>query len=688
MASNMASKGASPSGIHRAEIDTTAPFESVKEAVSLFGEKVLGRQVFAHTIKRSPGGEKWGSKNRELHLIQKELSKAQEQLKNAESTKSRALREVEKAKKVVESLTVQLEKAKQSTVHATEASEAARKRAEELQAVDEKAVEGGNTVWKAEVDEARKQHSLALAELNSTKQELRKLKQEHASALEAQALAVKQAENSASKEEANLRKIEELSKEISEINDSLIFVKIASSEAEKERAAIVAEKEDEAAKDAKAIQELHKQIEALKEELNASRDLESKWIAMKAEVEYLEKEVQGAKASHADIGKAQLDANEKLCALKTEIEVAKNTLPDLERSRETNALEIDEVKSNLLKAIEEGSSLKQQLEMLSTELDQVRKELAGLRRKEAEAEAAVATLNAELHKVRSNLAGALAAEAKAKGEASSLSLSLQQMTSEAEAAKREKDMLEAEVEKAKLEAEERKVEIETAERRLQDALKEAEVAKAAEAVAIAKIKDLSDKTTAARASTSEHSAEITISEGEYKSLNRKVDESKELADMKVGVAMAHIEAVEAGGQEAQLRFDKVNKEIEDMKSSEEEALKAAERADAAKRAVESELRRWREQEERKRAASVASIPDAANNGDNDSNNPSQKNTVHTESLAEVLNLQIPSPELLKDEHSLEGYAHLRKKKPHIPKIGRIFSKSKGRPSDNNLVSHH
>jgi hypothetical protein len=118
---------------------------------------------------------------------------------------------------------------------------------------------------------------------------------------------------------------------------------------------------------------------------------------------------------------------------------------------------------------------------------------------------------------------------------------------------------------------------------------------------------LSERTNAARASTSESGAKITISREECEALSRKVEESDTLAEMKVAAAVAQIEAVKASENEALKRLEAAQKDIEDMRAATEEASKRAEMAEAAKRAVEGELRRWREREQKKAADTASRI---------------------------------------------------------------------------------
>ncbi|KAJ4829065.1 hypothetical protein Tsubulata_004402 [Turnera subulata] len=126
-------------------------------------------------------------------------------------------------------------------------------------------------------------------------------------------------------------------------------------------------------------------------------------------------------------------------------------------------------------------------------------------------------------------------------------------------------------------------------------------------MALDQIKALSERAIAAHALTSEFGAKITISRDEFDALSRNVEESDTLAEMKVAAAIAQVEAVKASENEAIKKLEAMEKEMDDIKKATEEASKRAEMAEAAKRAVEGELRRWREREQKKAAETASRI---------------------------------------------------------------------------------
>lgn len=557
------------------EIDTRAPFQSVKDAVSLFGEGAFSGEKPAIKKTKPHSAERVLAKETQLHLAQKELKKLKEQLENAEATKAQAHVELERAKRTLDDLTHKIKtvsEAKESAIRATEAAKNQTKQLEEANPMGT----GGD--WKRELESSREQYMAAITELDAAKQGLRKIRQDCDATIEEKTAAFKQAAEAEHSAKANLERAGELYKEITAVQDSIGQVKIAIMESQQEETKIYTEKDARKQSYKAKIDESAKKLLGLKNEIDpeVARNLESQLADTASQIGALQEEMDNAKASDLDSVKYVTS-------------------------------ELDGAKESLHKVAEEESSLRSLVESLKLELESVRKEHSELKEKEAETESLAGNLHVKLRKSKFELEAALKTESKVIGASEEMISTLNQLSSETENARFEAEETKKQAEDFSREAEATRTELEAAEKRLRVALVEAEEAKAAEARALGEIKIVSEKTNAVRASTSESGARISISKEEFKSLSRKVEESNILAEMKVAAAMAQVEAVRASENEALKKLDAIRKEIDDMKAATAAALKRAEMAEAARKAVEGELRRWREREQKKAAEAASRI---------------------------------------------------------------------------------
>lgn len=515
------------------------------------------------------------AKETQLHLAQKELNKLKEQLKNAETTKAQSHEELEKAKKTVDELTQKLRTVTESKESAIKATEASKNKLAEANG-DNSVV--NDVAQKQDMENKREQYMAAIAELDTAKQLLRQMHQECNAAMATKSAAFKQAAEAEGAAKANMEKASELSKEITAANEAIGLVKEATILVQEEQGKIFAEKEVQKQSYKATLEDSAKKSLALKKEINpeVTKNLESQLAETVNEIGCVKKEMENAKASDID-------------------------------SVRTVTLELDDAKGSLHKVVEEESLLRTMVESLKLELENVKREHLELKEKEAETESIAGTLHVKLQKSKSELEAAILEESKARGDSEEMISTLQQLSSESENARLEAEEMKKKAEELKKEAEATKITLEEAEEVLKVALEEAEEAKAAEASALEQIKILSERTHAARASTSESGAQITISRDEFEALSRKVEESEKLSEMKVAAAVAQVEAVKASEHEALKRMEATQKEIEDMKAATQDALKKAEMAEAAKKAVEGELRRWRDRELKKAADAASRI---------------------------------------------------------------------------------
>ncbi|EOA18525.1 hypothetical protein CARUB_v10007080mg [Capsella rubella] len=317
------------------EIDTRPPFQSVRDAVSLFRQVSFSKKQqqpprLSSSSSPSQDTTDVSEKETQLLLAEQEMDRVKLCLDGSVAAKARALSDLDSAQRKAADLRVKIESTKHSRKCAIYTKHTMYQRLEQLESE------------KQETERAREDYILTTAELFMAKHELAELKKQFNISVEERLAELQRAEEAECASMVNSNKIKDMSHEVAEMRDAAERLK--SDAARKKEEGEKIEEESIAARETYAA--MRREAEQRLEELKRGCDPE-----LRQDIEEL-----------AEI----TSENEKL---QEELELAR---------------ELKEAKSAMQEICDEESSYKSLVGSLTVELDGVQRENRELKEKEKE----------------------------------------------------------------------------------------------------------------------------------------------------------------------------------------------------------------------------------------------------------------------------------------------------------------
>lgn len=639
-----------PESPYRGLIDTAAPFESVREAVTKFGGIVDWKAHKAQMMERRKLIQV------ELENIRTEIPLCKEELEAAEMTKSQVVDELEHTKRLIEELKHQLEKVQVEEAQAKQDSELAQLRAQEI---EHGVADEASAIARTQMEVAKERHEKAVAELKSVKEELASVHEQYAALVDERDTAIKRAEEVISAGKDIEKRVEQLTLELIASKGSLELAHAAHHEAEERRIGAALAKEQDCNAWERELRQAQEELERLDSKLAFSNDMQHnidanlhKLLSLNSELSAyvankLTEEAEGVPKDH-------------------ESEDSRHISKAVKEALASKQKELQELKADIEKAKAEASVLRFAAMTLRSELDNENASLVALQQGEAMASVAVSSLEAELNRTKQEIESVRSKEAEAQEKMVELPMVLQQATQEAEDARVAAHAAHEELRKAKEAFEQTKAAAAAAETRLSAVVKETEASVASERLAREALQALQESEQARETKDSQRGVVLPISE--YYELSKRTHEAEEQASEKVAEALAQVVSAKESEAMSLESLKEASDEMDEKKEALEIALERAGKANEGKLGAEQELRKWRADHEQRRRAH-----ESAKRAVNPLNGPSrvfveQKGPYHKEQESKVQ---------VSGSSSYEGLVpnqKMQRKKSLFPLMGSVLSR--------------